>query len=55
MMQQKEHLTIEGLHKIVNIRASLNKGLSASLLEAFPENTPVLRSTPPVDTDIHPQ
>jgi hypothetical protein len=55
MMRQKEHLTIEGLHKIVDIRASLNKGLSASLLEAFPGNTPVLRRIPPINTYIHPQ
>lgn len=26
IMQRGEHLTIEGIQKIVNIRASLNKG-----------------------------
>lgn len=56
MMQRGEHLTVEGLQKIVNIRASLNKGLSTSLVEAFPNNTPVLRPSLPVsNTKLHPQ
>jgi hypothetical protein len=38
-----EHLTVEGLQSIVNIRASLNKGLSPALLEAFPNSVPVSR------------
>ena len=33
IMQRKEHLTAEGLQKIVNIRASLNRGLTPLLLE----------------------
>ena len=36
MMQKGEHLTVEGLQKIINIRASLNKGLTPLLKEAFP-------------------
>ena len=36
IIKNKEHLTKEGLVKIVQIRASLNKGLSASLKSAFP-------------------
>lgn len=32
----KEHLSQEGLLKLVGIKASLNLGLSASLKEAFP-------------------
>ena len=40
MMRQKEHLTIEGLHKIVAIKASLNLGLSDKLKVAFPNVIP---------------
>ena len=36
IMQRGEHLTIEGLQKIVNIRASLNKGLTTVLENRFP-------------------
>jgi hypothetical protein len=36
IMNAKEHLTSEGLQKIVNIKASMNKGLSKELAEAFP-------------------
>ena len=35
LMSRKEHLTIEGLHKIVAIKASLNLGLSEELKVAF--------------------
>ena len=37
-----EHLTIEGLQSIVNIRASLNLGLSDNLKLAFPNTIPVV-------------
>lgn len=37
------HTTLEGLQEIVNIRASLNKGLTERLLLAFPQTKPVLR------------
>lgn len=33
---RKEHLTLEGLHKIVDIKAVLNRGLSEVLKAAFP-------------------
>jgi hypothetical protein len=36
-------LTIEGLNKIVAIKASLNRGLSPQLTSAFPNITPVPR------------
>lgn len=42
-MDQKEHLTIEGLKKIVAIKASLNLGLSDQLKEAFPDIPPAHR------------
>jgi hypothetical protein len=42
IMQRGEHLTIEGIQKIVNIRASLNlnKGLTTVLKTAFPNSIP---------------
>jgi LAGLIDADG endonuclease len=39
----KKHLTIEGLQELINIRASLNKGLSERLKLAFPNIKPVVR------------
>ena len=42
-MLNKEHLTIQGLHKIVTIKASMNLGLSADLKSAFPDIVPVVR------------
>ena len=43
IMQLKEHLTLEGLQKIINIRATLNYGLSKELQLMFPETIPVSR------------
>ena len=43
MLLKKEHLTSKGLQAIVNIRATLNKGLSPSLKEAFPDAVAVPR------------
>lgn len=42
-MMQGEHLKEEGLKAIVNIRASLNLGLSEVLKAAFPKTVPVPR------------
>lgn len=42
-MLLKEHLTLEGLQKIINIRATLNFGLSKELQLMFPETIPVSR------------
>lgn len=44
LMLNKEHKTLEGLQQIVNIRASLNLGLSDELKEAFPLTAPVKKS-----------
>lgn len=38
-----EHLTIEGLNKIISIKASMNNGLSSKLKESFPGIIPVVR------------
>jgi hypothetical protein len=43
MMLNKEHLTSEGLDKIIAIRASLNWGLSEELKVAFPNTVLVKR------------
>lgn len=43
IMQRKEHLTLEGLNTIVNIRASMNWGLTEKLKEAFPHAIPAER------------
>ncbi len=42
-MELKEHLTLQGLQKIINIRATLNFGLSKELQLMFPETIPVPR------------
>jgi hypothetical protein len=43
LIQKKEHLKKEGLQEILNIRASLNLGLSDALKNAFPDTKPVVR------------
>ena len=43
LMQAREHLSKEGLEKIVAIRASMNLGLSKELIESFPNITPIER------------
>ena len=47
IMQKKGHLTTSGLQEIVNIKSSLNKGLSSKLEEAFPLTKPVIRPNVP--------
>jgi len=47
LVNRKEHLTLgpkgPGIQKIVNIKASSNKGLSDQLKSAFPNTKPVSR------------
>jgi len=43
IMKQGGHLTSEGLKAILNIRASMNRGLTPALKEAFPDYVPVTR------------
>jgi hypothetical protein len=43
LINRKEHLTPSGLQQIVNIRASINKGLSSNLKAAFANTLPVQR------------
>lgn len=44
ILKRKEHLTLGGLQEIINIRASLNTGLSNELKTAFPNTIPAPRS-----------
>ena len=39
LMLERKHLTMEGLRRIVGIKASINLGLSEQLKTAFPEIT----------------
>jgi hypothetical protein len=43
IMTKKEHLSIEGLHKIINIKASMNLGLSEILKSEFNNINPIDR------------
>ena len=43
LIKKKEHLNIQGLHKIVGIKAFINKGLSKELIAHFPNMIPVGR------------
>ena len=42
-MEEKEHLTFEGIQKLVAINSSINRGLSDQLKAAFPKTIPVQR------------
>ena len=44
LCNQKEHLTPEGLQKIINFKASINTGLSDELKASFPNVIPAQRS-----------
>ena len=50
IIQRKEHRTLEGLHKILSIKAVMNLGLSDSLKEAFPNIIPMKR--PKIENQI---
>ena len=47
LMEEGEHLTLDGLNKIVAIKASMNRGLSEKLKFAFPDVVPAVRPFPP--------
>lgn len=48
-MKENEHLTLEGIKKIISIRASMNKGLSHNLKRAIPNIVPITRPTVSLD------
>jgi hypothetical protein len=43
LMNNKDHLTLDGLNKLVNIKASMNLGLSDMLKSEFAQHIPVER------------
>jgi hypothetical protein len=43
LIKHKKHLTPEGLQELVNIKASMNEGLSNELKTSFPDTIPVPR------------
>ena len=43
LKERKEHLTDDGLGKIIAIKATMNNGLSSKLQTAFPDVVPVTR------------
>lgn len=45
LIEKKSHLTMEGLLKLVGIKASLNWGLSEKFKETFPNVVPIVRPT----------
>jgi hypothetical protein len=36
MFSNKEHLTLDGIHKLISIKTAMNLGLSPDLKAAFP-------------------
>jgi hypothetical protein len=48
------HLTSEGLQEVVNIRASINTGLTDTLKKAFPLTKPIDRPVLENKEDISP-
>lgn len=55
LMNNKEHLTVDGLHKIINIRASINLGLSELQKSEFNNLKPVERPIINTTKIPHPQ
>jgi hypothetical protein len=53
-MNKSEHLTKEGLIKIIGLRTSLNKGLSDKLKIYFPDIIEEKRSKVDLPTNIDP-
>jgi hypothetical protein len=43
MINKGEHLTVEGLKDLVNIKASMNRGLSDKLIKEFSNIVPITR------------
>ena len=43
ILNDKKHLNIDGLHELISLRASLNKGLPERLKLAFPSIKPAVR------------
>lgn len=54
-IDQGEHLKMEGLQGIVNIRASMNLGLSEVLKTTFPNTIPAIRPCVSLVEKLHPE
>ncbi len=50
LMKNKKHLDSQGLQQIINFKASINRGLSISLQEAFPNTIPIERQNTEVQS-----
>jgi len=55
ILLNKEHLTQEGLYKLVSIKGSLNSGLSSELKSAFPDVTYIYKLSAEVVTNSTPR
>ena len=55
LMEQGDHLKVEGIQAIINIRASLNLGLSEVQKVNFPNTIPVIRPCIPLTEKPHPE
>ena len=55
IMIRKEHLSEDGLRKIVAIKAGMNLGLSEKLKVAFPDVVPVQRPKIETPKTVDPQ
>lgn len=51
LMLKDEHKSIKGIQKIVNIKASLNTGLSKNLKEVFPHTIPIYKDVSLTSTE----
>jgi hypothetical protein len=54
-IKNKEHLTPEGLNKLIAIKASMNKGLSKELKALFADLTPFIKPVSDIGLNIDPQ
>lgn len=52
-MLNKEHSTLEGVQKAINIKSSMNKGLSENLKESFPNTIPMEKSGNSINNSIN--
>jgi hypothetical protein len=53
-LSEKRHLSYIGLQNIMNLRASMNKGLSILLKESFPNTIPFNEYETPLHKEIDP-
>ena len=53
LMLNKEHSMLEGVQKAINIKSSMNKGLSENLKESFPNTIPMEKSGNSINNSIN--